>query len=149
MQPYLKWPVWKKFWNQRGQPRNGCDGIDWWQNFNNINSGQFVLPHPSFTKLTWIVVIKIFQSTYTITAISWLPPLISQLFHTGHFKYAAIFLQPGCFWVGITSFCSTFTGFMTMADVHRLGVPNMAELLTGSADLCTGDLECSWIFYRL
>jgi len=24
-------------------------------------------------------------STYTITAISWLPPLISQLFHTEHF----------------------------------------------------------------
>ena len=32
---------------------------------------------------------------------------------------------------------------MTMADVHMLGVPNVAERLTGSADLCTGDLECS------
>jgi len=27
---------------------------------------------------------------------------------------------------------------MTIADVHMLGVPNVAELLTGSADLCTG-----------
>ena len=32
---------------------------------------------------------------------------------------------------------------MTMADVHILGVPNVAEFLTGSANLCTGDLECS------
>jgi len=36
-------------------------------------------------KLTRIVVIKIFPSTYTITAISWPPSLISKLFHTGHF----------------------------------------------------------------
>ena len=27
MWPCLKWAVWKKLWNQRGQPRNGCDGI--------------------------------------------------------------------------------------------------------------------------
>ena len=32
---------------------------------------------------------------------------------------------------------------MTMADVHMLGVLNVAELLTGSADLCIGDLECT------
>ena len=32
---------------------------------------------------------------------------------------------------------------MTMADVRMLGVPNVVELLTGSADLCTGDLEFS------
>ena len=33
--------VWKKVWNQRGRSRNGCDGIGWWQNFNNSNSGEF------------------------------------------------------------------------------------------------------------
>ena len=32
---------------------------------------------------------------------------------------------------------------MTMADIHILGVTNVAKLLTGSADLCTGDLQCS------
>ena len=32
---------------------------------------------------------------------------------------------------------------MTMADVYMLGVPNVAEFLTGSADLCTGDPEFS------
>ena len=32
---------------------------------------------------------------------------------------------------------------MTMADVHMLGVPNVATVLTGSADLCTGDPEFS------
>ena len=53
-------------------------------------------------KLTWIV-IKILPSTYTITAISWPPPLISQLFHTSHFKQGrTFFLQPGCFWVDST-----------------------------------------------
>ena len=40
----------KKLWNQRGWSRNDCDGIDWWQNFNNNNLGQFVLPCPSFTR---------------------------------------------------------------------------------------------------
>jgi len=38
------------------------------------------------TKFTWIVVIYFLPSTYIITVISWLPSLISQLFHTGHFK---------------------------------------------------------------
>ena len=55
-------------------------------------------------KLTWIFVIKILLSTYTITAISWPPPLILQLFHTSHFKQGhTFFLQPACFWVDL--FC--------------------------------------------
>ena len=40
----------KKVVKSKGQPRNGCDGIGRWQNFNNNNSGQFVLPYPSFTR---------------------------------------------------------------------------------------------------
>ena len=31
------------------RPTNGCDGIGWWQKFNN-NSSEFVLPHTSFTR---------------------------------------------------------------------------------------------------
>jgi len=34
----------------KGQPRNGCDGVGWLQNFNTNNSAQFVLPYPSFTR---------------------------------------------------------------------------------------------------
>jgi len=40
----------EKVVKSKAWPRNGCDGISWWQNFTNNNSGQFVLPHPSFTK---------------------------------------------------------------------------------------------------
>ena len=47
-------------------------------------------------KLTWIVVIK---STYTIAAISWLPPLISHLFSHHSEKGHTFFLRLGCFWV--------------------------------------------------
>ena len=38
---------------------------------------------------------------------------------------------------------------MTIAYVYILGVPKMAELLTGSADLCTGDLEFSWAIWHI
>jgi len=31
----------KKLWNQRGQSRNGWDGVGWYENFNNNNSGEF------------------------------------------------------------------------------------------------------------
>ena len=31
VQPCSTWPVGKELWNRRGQPRNGCDGIGWWQ----------------------------------------------------------------------------------------------------------------------
>jgi len=48
----------KKLQDQRDQPTNGCDGIDWWQKYlirtihGNRNRWQ--------QKLTWIVVIKNF-----------------------------------------------------------------------------------------
>ena len=45
-------------------------------------------------KLIRITAIKILPSTYTITAISWLPPLISKFFHA---EQGRTFLQPGCF----------------------------------------------------
>ena len=45
-------------------------------------------------KLIWIVAIKIFPSTYTITAISWPPPF---LFHTGHFKQGRTFFTARLF----------------------------------------------------
>ena len=76
-------------------------------NFNHNNSGQFVLPHPSFTSLRisknfpWIVLLllKNLPSIYIITAIA----LISQFFHTGSFEQGhTFFLQLGCFWVDIT-----------------------------------------------
>jgi len=36
--------------------------------------------------------LKFLPSTYTITAISWLPPLISQFFYDGHFEHGYTFL---------------------------------------------------------
>jgi len=102
--------------------------------FNKNNSGEFLLPHPGFTMnqhkihLAELLLLNFLPSTYTITAISWLPPLvISQLFfHSGHFEQGVtFFLQPGCFRVYITSFCNSTCVFLKglrfytiLADVY-------------------------------
>ena len=39
-----------------------------------------------------IAALNFLPSTYTITAISWLPPLILQLFHTGYFEQGCTFI---------------------------------------------------------
>ena len=49
---------------------------------------------------------KFLPSTYTITANSWLLPLISQLFLTLTILERAALFQPGYFGVDITSFCN-------------------------------------------
>jgi len=62
--------------------KKGCDGIRRLMvKFKNNNSGEFVFSftknqHKNSTKL----LLKVLPSAYTITAISWLPCLISQLF---------------------------------------------------------------------
>jgi len=54
------------------------------KNFNNHNSGKFVLPSPqdSASNLPELSLLK-FLLLPTITAISWPPPRISHLFHNG------------------------------------------------------------------
>ena len=49
------------------------------------------LHQESAQNLPELLLIKFLPSTYTITAISWPPPLISQLFHTGHFEQGSTF----------------------------------------------------------
>ena len=67
-----------------------------------INLCCLILASPGIsTKFTWIVVIKIFPSTYTITAI----------FFLGHPLWFDNFFHTGCFWADITSFCNIFTRF--------------------------------------
>ena len=47
-----------------------------------------------------LLLLKFLPSTYTITVISWPPSLISQPFHTDHFKQGrTFFLQLVCFFV--------------------------------------------------
>ena len=60
------------------------------KNFNNNNSGEYVLPHPRIQYKIHLNCCNKFFLPSTLAA-----PLISQLFHTGHFT--APFLQPGCF----------------------------------------------------
>jgi len=45
------------------------------------------------TNINWpeLLLLNFLPSTHTITVISWVPPLISQLFHTGHFKQGLTF----------------------------------------------------------
>ena len=92
----------KKLWNQRGWSRNDCDGIDWWQNFNNNSLGQFVLPCPSFTRNQQkkFFFLNFFPSTYIPS-----PPLLGHPFDFTTFftlailNRAELFLQLGCFLV--------------------------------------------------
>ena len=55
----LKRLWWKKMWNPRWRPRNGCDGRLMVKILITTIQVNFV-PRPSGTKFTWIVVIKIF-----------------------------------------------------------------------------------------
>ena len=45
-----------------------------------------------------------------IAAISWPPPLISQLFHPGFFEGHIFFIQLGCFCMDFTSVCIKWYG---------------------------------------
>ena len=76
-------------------------------------------------KLTRIVVIKLLPSTYTITDISWPPPLISQLVSYWPFQTGPhLFLRPGCFWVDwfMTSFdiVKQYNSFMVVFALHAI-----------------------------
>jgi len=83
----------------------------------NNNLGQFVLPHPSFTQNSpELLLLKFLPSTYTNTAISWPPPLISQLFHICYFEQGCtVFYSHAVF----TSFCNILWGLDVLADVYK------------------------------
>ena len=101
VQPCLKWPVWKELWNQRGWPRNGCDGIGWWQSFINNNLGEFLV------KLGWgntnwpeSLLLKLCHQPIPSQPFLCCPLWFNNSFLTGFFKQGhTFFLQPGCFWV--------------------------------------------------
>jgi len=101
VRPSLIWPVGKKLQNQRGQLRNGCDGIGWWQILiTTIQVNCVLIPSEAGMrqhKLTRTVIIKILPSSYTITAIFWLPLWFHNFFTLAIFNWATPFLQPGFF----------------------------------------------------
>ena len=102
------WPSerlwWKKMWNPRWRPRNGCDGRLMVKILITTIQVNFV-PRPSGTKFTWIVVIKIF----TINLPS--QPFLGRhlefhiFFHHSLSEGRTLFLQLGCFGLDFTSFC--------------------------------------------
>ena len=99
VRPYLRWPVWKKLWNQK---RNGFDGIDWWHNLNNNNPGQFVLPHLILTiqeseQNSPELLLNFLQSIYTVTVNSWPLLWFHNFFHSGHFKQGRTFFTISMF----------------------------------------------------
>ena len=57
--------------------------------------------------------------TYTITAISWPPPLILQLFHTGHLNRTDLFT------VLIKCRHSVCVSFQLLVSVHFIAVPKI------------------------
>ena len=95
---------WKKMWNPRWRPRNGCDGrlmVKILITTIQVN----LVPLGLGTKFTWIVVIKIF----TINLPS--QPFLGRhlgfhiFFHHSLSQGRSLFLQLGCFWLDFTSFC--------------------------------------------
>jgi len=120
VQPCLKWPVRKKLWNQRGRLRNGCE---WYRLMAKILIAtvlvNFVLiPRSRQHKLTRIFAIKIFVISirnYTITVISWSPPLISQLFSRWPFS---------CTFFKVSLFLSRLALFLIL---DSLFLPALAE----------------------
>ena len=86
-----------------------------------VNLWCFILTLPEIsTKFTWIVATKILSSTYTITAISWLPFLFHIFFPLAILNRLGLhlFLQPGFFWVYITCFCNLTCVFLNQARAH-------------------------------
>jgi len=86
----------KKSVKSKEWPRNGCDGIGRWQNFNSNNSGQFVLLHPQLHEESAQNSPQLLLLKFCYQPIPSQPflgcPLISQLFfYTDHFKQGRTF----------------------------------------------------------
>ena len=96
---------WKKMWNPRWRPRNGCDGRLMVKILITTIQVNFDAAWSIGTKFTWIVVIKIF----TINLPS--QPFLGRhlgfhiFFHHSLFEGCTLFLQLGCFGLDLTSFC--------------------------------------------
>ena len=61
------------------------------------------LPRPHLRRPYYTVLSYCMIMINIITVVSWLSPLISQLFHP---EGCTLFIQPGCFCMDFTSFCS-------------------------------------------
>jgi len=101
--------VWKKIWNPKWLPRNGCDGrLKAKILITTIQVNSCCLLHVSIqfgTKFTWIVVIKnlplaYHHSHYLATTLDFTS------FFTTAFLGPLTFLQLGCFGLDFTSFCN-------------------------------------------
>jgi len=95
-----KRPLWKKMWNLRWQPRNGCDDRLMAKLLITAIQVNLVL-NPSETwrrqhKFTWIVVIKNFAISLPSQSFLGRHLVFHIFFHNGLFG-AALFLQLDCF----------------------------------------------------
>ena len=90
----------KKLWNQGGgQEMTVMVKVDG-KNFITIQVNFVLTPSEAGMRQHWTFVVKFLPSIYTRTVISWLPPLISQLFlHWPFLTGPHLILQPSCFWV--------------------------------------------------
>ena len=75
----------EKVVKSKGQPRNGCGGIGWWQKVWWILCWFLVKLGWGNTNWPELLLLKFLPSTYTITAISWPPLRFHNFFHNGHF----------------------------------------------------------------
>ena len=95
---------WKKMWNPRWRPRNGCDGRSIVKIL--IMTIQVnLVPLDLGTKFTWIVVIKILPLTYHHSHFLAATLDFTSFFTIAFLRATHFFLQLGCFWLDFTSFC--------------------------------------------
>jgi len=91
-----------------GWARDYCDGKFNDKNFNNNNAGQFVLPHPSFTRnqceihlnCIFFFAINLYHHSQFLDALDFINFFTLAILN----RAAPFFLQSGCFCVDITSF---------------------------------------------
>jgi len=97
-----------------------------------------------------LLLIKFLPSIYTITAISWLPPWFHNFFYTGHFEQGhPLFLQPGCFWTSITTFCNltcVFSGLDDSSWCLRIRSTECVAQFDGISQFFTTRNAQNWVF---
>ena len=94
--------MWWKLWNQRGSPRNGCDGVVWWQNFKSHQFRSICValsqlhqesmqnsPELSLCKIlpsAYMWSLDISKNLYSEQKITW------RLWETGSFRLTSLYL---------------------------------------------------------
>ena len=108
MLPRFKWPVWKKLWIQRVQPRMAVMVYVDGKSFNSNNSGNFVLIHRIRQHIIKIFATNLYHPSHFLVA----PFDFTAFFTLAILNRAAeLFLQLNCFYVSLpfSHYCNAYS----------------------------------------